>query len=100
MSALMDLLAEDVTLWADSGGKVKGAATRPLVGRTEVLRYGLGTRRFLPEGYRLELAEVNGQPALIIRDGDRAFLVFTIEVEAGRIQTIRVMGNPEKLAQI
>ena len=100
MTALMDLLAEDVTLWADSGGKVKGAASRPIVGRPEVLRYGMGTRRFLPEGYRFELTEVNGQPALIIRDGDRAFLVFTIEVEAGRIQTIRVMGNPEKLAQL
>ncbi len=100
MAALMDLLAEDVTLWADSGGKVKGAASRPVVGRMDVLRYGLGTRRFLPEGYRVEVAEVNAQPALIIRDGARAFLVFTIEVEAGRIQTIRVMGNPEKLAKI
>jgi RNA polymerase sigma-70 factor (ECF subfamily) len=100
MAALMDLLAEDVTLWADSGGKVKGAATRPLVGREQVLRYGLGTRRFLPEGYRVELAEVNSEPALIIRAGSRAFLVFTIEVEAGRIQTIRALANPEKLAQL
>ena len=100
MTALMDVLAEDVTLWADSGGKVKGAANRPLAGRPEVLRFGMGTRRFLPEGYRMELAEVNGQPAMIIRDGDRAFLVFTIEVEAGRIQTIRAIGNPEKLAHI
>jgi RNA polymerase sigma-70 factor (ECF subfamily) len=100
MDALMGLLAEDVTLWADSGGKVKGAANRPLVGREQVLRYGLGTRRFLPVGYRVELAEVNGQPALIIRDGAHAFLVFTIEVENGRIQTIRAMANPEKLAQL
>src|SRR5256714_3505897 len=32
MPALMNLLAEDVTLWVDSGGKVKGAATRPISG--------------------------------------------------------------------
>ena len=36
MPALMNLLAEDVTLWVDSGGKVKGAATRPIAGRDAV----------------------------------------------------------------
>src|SRR5947208_6730080 len=100
MPALMDLLAEDVTLWVDSGGKVKGAATRPIAGREAVARFALGTRRFLPEGARVELAEVNGQPALIFRAGDRAYLVLAIEVEAQRIQTVRVMANPEKLARV
>ena len=33
MSSLMNLLAEDVTFWGDGGGKVKGAATRPISGR-------------------------------------------------------------------
>ena len=100
MAPLMNLLAEDVTLWVDSGGKVKGAATRPIHGRDAVARFALGTRRFLPEGARVELAEVNGQPALIFRAGDRAHLVLTIEVEAQRIQTVRVMVNPEKLARV
>jgi RNA polymerase sigma-70 factor (ECF subfamily) len=100
MAPLMDVLAEDVTLWADGGGNVKGAALNPIVGRNEVIRYGMGTRRFLPEGYRLEVSEVNGQPAVIVRAGGHAFLLFTIEVEAGRIQTVRVIGNPEKLAHI
>ncbi len=100
MTPLMDVLAEDVTLWADSDGKVKGAALNPIVGRNEVIRYGMGTRRFLPEGYRVEIAEVNGQPAVIVRAEGRAFLVLTIEVEAGRIQAVRVIGNPEKLAHI
>src|SRR6266536_318975 len=100
MPALMNVLAEDVTLWVDSGGKVKGAATRPIHGRDAVARFSLGTRRFLPEGARVELAEVNGQLALIFRAGDRAYLVLTIEVEAQRIQTVRVMVNPEKLARV
>src|SRR5947207_14097206 len=100
MPALMNLLAEDVTLWVDSGGKVKGAATRPISGRDAVARFALGTRRFLPEGARVELAEVNGQPALIFRAGDRAYLVLAIEVEAQRIQTVRIVVNPEKLAHI
>jgi RNA polymerase sigma-70 factor (ECF subfamily) len=101
MTTLMNLLAEDVTLWADGGGKVKGAATRPIAGREAVARFSLGaTRRFLPEGSRVDLAEVNRQPALIIRVGDRAYLVLTIEVEAERIRTVRIVANPEKLAHI
>jgi len=89
-----------VTLWVDSGGKVKGAATHPIHGRDAVARFALGTRRFLPEGARVELAAVNGQLALIFRTGDRAYLVLAIEVEAQRIQIIRIVVNPEKLAHI
>ncbi len=100
MPALMNLLAEDVTLWVDSGGNVKGAATRPIAGRDAVARFSLGTRRFLPEDYRVEMAAVNGQLALIFRANDRAYLVLTIEVEAQRIQTIRIVANPEKLAHV
>ncbi len=100
MSALTDLLAEEVTLWADGGGKTKRAALRPITGRDAVARFSLGTVRFLPENYRVELAEVNGEPALIIRTGDRALLVLTIEVEAERIQTVRLIANPEKLARV
>jgi len=58
------------------------------------------SKRFLPEGSHVDLADVNGQPALIIRVGDRAYLVLTIEVEAQRIRTIRIIANPEKLAHI
>ena len=43
---------------------------------------------------------VDGQLALIFRAGDRAYLVLAIEVEAQRIQTIRIMANPEKLARV
>jgi RNA polymerase sigma-70 factor (ECF subfamily) len=100
MPALMNLLAEDVTLWADSGGKVKGAATRPIAGRDAVARFSLGTRHFLPADARIEIAEVNSQSALIFRASDQAVLMLAIEVEAQRIQTIRIIANPEKLAHI
>ena len=104
MSALMNLLAEDVTFWGDGGGKVKGAATHPISGRVAVAHFFLATgntfRRSLPGDFRVELAEVNHQPALIIRSAERAFSVMTIEVEAGRIQIIRVVANPEKLAHV
>jgi RNA polymerase sigma-70 factor (ECF subfamily) len=100
MIPLMDLLAENVTLWADAGGKIKQAALRPIVGRDAVARFSLGTVRFLPEDSRVELAEVNGQAAVIIRTSGQALFVLSIEVEAGRIQAIRISANPEKLARI
>ncbi len=99
--ALMDLLAEDVTLWADGGGKVPGAAIHPVVGRDEVARFSVGaTRRFLPSAYRLELSEVNYQPAVIVRAADRAIVVLTIDVAGQRVQTVRLIANPDKLGHL
>jgi len=104
MSSLMNLLAEDVTFWGDGGGKVKGAATRPISGRVAVARFFLETqnvfRRSLPEDARPELTEVNRQPALVIRSSERVYSVLMIEVEDGNIQTIRVVANPDKLARV
>lgn len=100
MTSLTGLLAEEVTLWADGGGKVKGAATRPMFGRYAVARFLLGTRRFWPDGVRVEVGEVNGQEALIIRTGDQAFSILTIEVSDGQIQAIRILANPDKLVRL
>ena len=100
MTPLMNLLSEDVILWADGGGKVKQAALRPISGRDAVARFSLGTKRFWPENARVELAEVNGQAALIIRTGGQVFSVLTIDVEQGQIQAIRIIANPEKLARV
>ena len=100
----MNLLAEDVTFWGDGGGKVKGAAKRPITGQVAVTRFFLQTgnvfRRSLPKDARVEMAEVNRQSALIIRSSERAFSVLTIEVEDGHIQAIRVIANPDKLAHV
>ncbi len=101
IGALLAMLSEDVTLWADGGGKIKGAATHPVSGNVAVARFSIGaTRRFLPEGSRVEFAEVNREPAIVIRDEERAYLVLTIEVETQRIHTIRIIANPEKLMHV
>jgi RNA polymerase sigma-70 factor, ECF subfamily len=104
MTPLINLLAEEVTFWGDGGGKVPGATTRPITGRLAVATFFLQNggvfRSSLPEGFRVELAEVNGQPALVTRAGKRTVAVVTIEVEAGLIRTIRIIANPEKLSRI
>jgi len=60
----------------------------------------LGGLTRLPEDGRGELVAVNGQPALVMRAGERAFSVLTIEVAADRIQIIRFMANPQKLRHV
>ena len=100
MTPLMNLLSEDVILWADGGGKVKQAALRPIRGRDAVVCFSLGTRRFWPKNSCIEPGEVNGQAALIIRAGEKAFNVFTIDVEQGQIQAIGIIANPDQLARI
>lgn len=101
MDTLTRLLAEDVVLWADGGGKARGAATRPVRGRLAVARFSIGaTRRFLPASPCVDLAEVNAAPALIFRDGDRTLLVLSIDVVGQRVQTVRIIANPDKLAHV
>ena len=104
MTALMNMLAEDVTFWADGGGKVKGVATQQLSGRNVVVPFILSNspifRNTLPADSHMELAEVNGQPALITRSAERAFAVLTIDVEADQIKAIRFVANPDKLTHI
>ncbi len=100
-SALMEVLAEGVTLWADGGGKVPGAAIHPVIGRSDVALFAAGaSRRFLLPRYRVELSEVNHQPAAIVRDGGRAVVVLTIEAEADRVKVVRLIANPDKLGHL
>jgi RNA polymerase sigma-70 factor, ECF subfamily len=101
MDALMRLLSKDAILWADGGGKVKGAATRPVSGAAAVARFSVGaTTRFLPVEYRVQVEEVNGEPAVVVRGESGAYFVLTIEVSAQRIHTVRVVANPDKLTHL
>jgi RNA polymerase sigma-70 factor, ECF subfamily len=97
IDGLKTLLAEDVTLWTDGGGKVRGAATRRVAGRDAVARMSMGTTRLLPEGYTIEIAEINGQPAMVVRAGGRTFAVISFEVAGQQIRAVRVVANPDKL---
>lgn len=100
MTALTQLLAENVTLWTDGGGGARKALRRPLSGREKVARMALASKRIRPQHARIELREVNGQPALIARVDGQAWSCLSIEVECGQIQVIRIMINPDKLTRV
>lgn len=102
LEGLNSLLAEDVILWADGGGKVRGAALQPVHGREAVGRFVLGvSARFTPPGATLNVAGVNGKPSILIRHADGApALVVSFEVGGGLIQGIWVVANPDKLGRV
>jgi RNA polymerase sigma-70 factor (ECF subfamily) len=101
-SALVELLAADVVVYADGGG-TGPAFPRPVVGRERVARVFAATasrgRELGAAGYRL--TSVNGQPGAVILDAQGANLaVVTLDIADGQIQTIRAITNPEKLRHL
>ena len=100
MDGLMSLLAEDVTIWSDSGGKVQGAMRRSIQGRDRVARVLIGQMPRAPEGMTFEVIEVNGLPALLIRVEGQVAGVLTLEVDGNFIRAVRAVANPDKLAHL
>ena len=101
MDGLMNLLAEDVVFWSDGGGKAT-AAIHPIHAPVQVAKFLLGIRRLAPDDAQVAVENINGQPAVILMDGAGTPLnVITIEMNADqRIQTIRVLGNPDKMSYL
>lgn len=102
LKGLEGLLTEDVVLWADAGGLVQGAATRPLAGNKPVARFLMNiSARLTPLNAKITLEEVNGKPGLMLCDdsGKRLF-VLSIESAGNRISRLWAMGNPEKLVKL
>jgi len=99
MEALLAALAPDVELISDGGGKAK-AARRPITGADKVARFlvGIAQQGADIEGLRIEVAEVNGWPALVGWVGTEPFGSISLAVSAGRIEQVLVVVNPDKLA--
>ena len=101
LDGLMALLAEDVTMWTDGGGKARGAATQPLHGREAVAKFIASSSRQPGSGsLKPELSEVNGEPALIVRQDGQPRLVMTFVADGDHIGEVRVIGNPDKLNHV
>jgi RNA polymerase sigma-70 factor (ECF subfamily) len=100
MDGLMSLLAADVTVWSDSGGKVSPAVRHPVQGRDKVARVILALLPHAPEGTTVEMIEANGLPALLIRVKGHIVSVLTLDVEGEFIRAVRNVANPDKLAHL
>ncbi len=69
MGGLLAVLADDVTLWSDGGGKTR-AARNPIHGAANVARFLFGTLQKAPTGFAVRPARINGSPGLVGYFGD------------------------------
>ncbi len=101
MEALLGMLAPDVTVRGDGGGKAL-VARRPPAGREQVTRHLIGLfRRGRMLGVSVRLAWVNGQPGAVAHDAEgRVVAVFALDITAGLVQAIRAVVNPDKLGHL
>jgi len=101
MSALGALLAEDVSMHADGGGK-RLAAPQPVFGLRRIvqLHKALGVL-FRKHGSQLvRICHVNGLPGFITLEGDGELQTTAFEIQDGRIGAIYIMRNPDKLRHL
>lgn len=100
MQELLALLAEDVTLWADGGGKAV-AALRPVRGRAKVARFIIGAlSKLVPAEKVSRLLEVNGQPGIVNYVADAPHSVVILDAGEDRVWSVYIITNPEKLAGV
>jgi RNA polymerase sigma-70 factor (TIGR02957 family) len=104
LGGLMTVLAPDVTLLGDGGGKVK-APMRPITGAAKVARFvaAIATRPYMGvqvADMSMADAEINGTPGTLISAGGRPIAAVTLVVSGGRVTAIQLVSNPDKLTAL
>ncbi|MFF3093528.1 RNA polymerase sigma-70 factor [Streptomyces cyaneofuscatus] len=94
---LMALLAPDIRLVSDAGGKAK-AARRVIETADKVGRFLAAVGQGVGPDWDMRVAEFNGGPAVACFVGGKPDTFFQIEVRDGAIQCIYIVRNPDKLA--
>ena len=99
LHALLDVLAPDVTLWTDAGGRLP-AARRVIHGREKVARPLVAAiTKYRPPDLTVGYAEVNGGPAAPLYAGGELFEVLVMDPSehGDRVRAIYSVVNPDKL---
>lgn len=97
LSGLLSMLADDVVVWTDGGGKVR-AAPRPVVGPHRSARFLLNVAK-KSHGTPVSVV-LNGQPATVFMEGDTAVTALVLDVMDRAIVGVRAVTNPDKLAHL
>ncbi|MCC3769979.1 RNA polymerase sigma factor SigJ [Streptomyces sp. UNOC14_S4] len=98
LGTLMEILAPDVQLWSDGGGK-RRSALRVIVGRDKCVRLADSLAKTFPRDLDTRYLEVNGAPAALLSHERRPWVVAQLDLRPsdGRIQRIYQILNPDKL---
>jgi len=95
------MLASDVRLYSDGGGK-RPAAARVMLGQDEVTRTFAAIDRLVRghHGALIRFAYVSGLPGFVTREADGVLQTTALLIDGGRIRAIYVMRNPDKLRHL
>ncbi|MGW4801655.1 RNA polymerase sigma-70 factor [Nonomuraea sp. NPDC004297] len=116
LDALIELFSDRVTMVSDGGGKAR-AALRAVTGAGNVSRYLLSIStpeniaKFLASigraagdsglpGLSMDLAVLNNAPAVVVSADGQVVTVISLVVGAGRIETVYLVANPDKIAHL
>ncbi|RLP26874.1 sigma-70 family RNA polymerase sigma factor [Mesorhizobium sp. YM1C-6-2] len=101
MTALAGLLAADVSMHTDGGGK-KPATMKPMLGLDEVMKFHTALAQFFARnGSRfLRFAVINGLPGFVTMEADDTLQTTALDIRDGKIFGIYVMRNPDKLKHV
>ncbi|WMX49080.1 RNA polymerase sigma-70 factor [Streptomyces roseicoloratus] len=96
LEGLLALLAPDVRLVGDSGGKAK-APLRVMETADKIGRFMVAVAQGVADAYDLRFEEVNGGPALVLLVDGKVDSVYQVDVRDGRIACLYILRNPDKL---
>jgi RNA polymerase sigma-70 factor, ECF subfamily len=98
---LQRLLAEDVVLYSDGGGK-RAAALNPIYGADKVVRFleGITRKGGVIATTKARPATVNGAAGFVLREDDGSLDTMAFEHRDGRIVAIYITRNPDKLNHV
>jgi RNA polymerase sigma-70 factor (ECF subfamily) len=101
IEALQNVLAEDAVLYPDGGGRVL-SAMRPIYGADRVARFLFGVLEKFPlsEAARISEQTVNGGPGFYVEDAGKPVQTIAFDIDGGRIRSVYVVRNPEKLSRL
>ena len=101
MKALGAMLAADVSLHSDGGGK-RPAAMKPIVGFDAVMKvHAFFAALFQKNGSKLVRAGlINGLPGFITLEADGELQTTALDIEDGKVAAIYVVRNPDKLRHL
>ncbi|MFI7417292.1 RNA polymerase sigma factor SigJ [Nonomuraea sp. NPDC049684] len=102
LDALMELLAPEVTLWADGGGKSVVGGPRPVRGRDKVARLLVARTAQPMEGLDIQYRETNGDPSAVVFVENAPFAVMVVDLtsDGSQVRDIYTVANPDKLSRV
>jgi len=100
VQSLMQILAKDAVLISDGGGKAR-AVLRPIVGAEAISRLIIGAAaKFGSPTQVFRHLPVNGLPGTIAWENDRVIRVIVFGIQEGKIQSVFIITNPDKLRHL